>query len=135
MLKDVQMTFRIEPELRAKFTEAALSTNRPAAQVLREFMRSFVEDAGQRPVTISPAERRRRQEAVDFARASVGLEGFVISAEREEASRRFIAGEIDMEGYFRAVRPQEVITTMRSAATKSSEVSEEDNESLNSHVR
>lgn len=49
MSKEVQMTFRVEPELRAAFSDAALLEDRPAAQVLREFMRAYVnlEDAGQ----------------------------------------------------------------------------------------
>lgn len=43
MTKEVQMTFRVEPELRADFTNAArMFADRPAAQVLREFMRSYV---------------------------------------------------------------------------------------------
>lgn len=37
MSKEVQMTFRVEPELRSEFADAALQENRPAAQVLREY--------------------------------------------------------------------------------------------------
>ena len=46
--------------------------------------------------TITDAERRKRQKAADFARASVGLEGFKISEEVEQQTARFIAGEIDL---------------------------------------
>ena len=46
--------------------------------------------------TISEAERRRRQAACDYARASVGLEGFKPSQADEEHAARFIAGEIDL---------------------------------------
>jgi hypothetical protein len=42
MSKESQMTIRIEPELRAQFTEAALQDHRPASQVLRELMRSYI---------------------------------------------------------------------------------------------
>lgn len=45
---------------------------------------------------ISEAERRSRQEAVNFARANVGLEGFKPSQADEEHAARFIAGEIDL---------------------------------------
>jgi hypothetical protein len=45
--------------------------------------------------TITDAERRKRQKAADFARASVGLEGSKISEEVEQQTARFIAGEID----------------------------------------
>ena len=42
MSKESQMTIRIEPELRAQFTEAASLDHRPASQVLRELMRSYI---------------------------------------------------------------------------------------------
>lgn len=45
MSKEVQMTFRVERELRTDFSNAALREDRPAAQVLREFMRSYVNQA------------------------------------------------------------------------------------------
>ena len=45
---------------------------------------------------ITDEERRRRQEACDYARASVGLEGFKLSQADEERAARFIAGEIDL---------------------------------------
>lgn len=52
MSKEVQMTFRVEPELRADFTNAArVFADRPAAQVLREFMRSYVNQSQERTNT------------------------------------------------------------------------------------
>lgn len=101
MSKDVQMTFRIEPELRAEFTDAAMQEHRPAAQVLREFMRAYVNEARERqnaPANdaISAGERRRRENAVNFARSSVGLEGFKPSKAEEAHARRFINGEIEL---------------------------------------
>lgn len=45
---------------------------------------------------ISDAERARRQEAVNYARASMGLSGFKLSEEAERHSQRFIDGEIDL---------------------------------------
>lgn len=45
---------------------------------------------------IMDAERRRRQAAADFARASVGLEGFKPSEEAEARIRRHINGEIEL---------------------------------------
>lgn len=45
---------------------------------------------------ISEEERRRRQEAVNYATASVRLEGFVMSEEEERHAERFINGEIDL---------------------------------------
>ena len=103
-MKEVQMTFRVEPELRDRFTEAAELNHRPASQVLRELMRGYV-DQQRAPVAVAPAndldpaERRRRQEAFDFARASVGLEGFVLTKEAEDLTRRFVNGEIELADF------------------------------------
>lgn len=101
MSKEVQMTFRIEPELRAEFAHAVLQEHRPAAQVLREFMRAYVNQARERqtPPTndaMSASERRRRENAVNFARSSVSLEGFQPSEADEARARRFISGEIEL---------------------------------------
>ncbi len=101
MSKEVQMTFRVEPDLRSDFSEAVALADRPAAQVLREFMRAYVSESLQRDnATIddpfSLAERRRRKAAVDFARASVGLEGFKPSKAAEADALRFIAGGIQL---------------------------------------
>ena len=56
------------------------------------------------PALITEAERRKRQEAADFARASVGLEGFKISEEVEQQTARFIAGEIDLAEFVNPAR-------------------------------
>lgn len=46
--------------------------------------------------TISLVERRRREKAVSFARASIGLSGGTLSAEAESQAQRFINGEIEL---------------------------------------
>ncbi|MDD2746716.1 MAG: antitoxin VbhA family protein [Acidithiobacillus ferrooxidans] len=97
MNKEVTMTFRLEPDLRTSFTKATEMEHRPAAQVLREFMRDYVEKtrscATVRP-PMSAAERERREDAVNYARSSVGLESFKLSRDDEEHAQRFINGEI-----------------------------------------
>ena len=103
-MKDVQMTFRVEPELRSSFTEAAELDCRPAAQVLRELMRAYVSQTHERVTKpandlISAAERQRRENAVNFSRTSVGLEGFKPSKEYEVHAQRFIKGEIDLKEF------------------------------------
>lgn len=40
--KDVQISIKVERELRDEFVEAAAVAHRPAAQVMRELMRSFI---------------------------------------------------------------------------------------------
>lgn len=49
--------------------------------------------------TISNAERSRREAAVNYARASVGLAGFSLSEADEAHARRFIAGEISLQEF------------------------------------
>jgi len=45
-------------------------------------------------VRIADEERDRRKAAIDYARGSVRLEGFVVSAEVESLNLRYINGEI-----------------------------------------
>lgn len=58
---------------------------------------------------INDDERGKRAEAIAYAKASVELEGFVVSQELEEEAQRFINGEIDLEefvsGYGKALTP------------------------------
>jgi hypothetical protein len=46
---------------------------------------------------ITEAERKQRREAVDYARASVALEGFALSDEDKIQEERFVNGEIDLD--------------------------------------
>jgi hypothetical protein len=41
-IKDAGLRLRVERELRQEFVEACRASGKPAAQVLREFMRDFV---------------------------------------------------------------------------------------------
>ncbi|NHN93256.1 antitoxin VbhA family protein [Acetobacter sicerae] len=52
---------------------------------------------------ISPEERRRRREAVDYARGSVRLEGVILDAEIERINTRFIDGELTVREHFEAL--------------------------------
>ena len=40
--KEVQMSIKMEPELREQFMAAATTLHRPAAQIVRDLMRSFI---------------------------------------------------------------------------------------------
>jgi hypothetical protein len=46
---------------------------------------------------ISAEERQKRQEAVDFANANIGLDGLKVSPEAEQRQRQFVNGEISLE--------------------------------------
>lgn len=49
-------------------------------------------------------QRRERQSAVNFAHASVDLEGFKLSEAVELQASRFIAGAIDLAEFLKPVR-------------------------------
>lgn len=110
MNKAVTMTFRVEADLRAQFAEAAELEHRPAAQVLRDFMREYVQRTAARTAhqAISPPiehhKRQEREEAVNYARASVALEGFQLSPADEEHAQRFIRGEIDLAQFVKGAK-------------------------------
>jgi len=45
-MKDVGLRIRVQKELRGQFLEACRKQDKPAAQVLREFMRRYVAEQG-----------------------------------------------------------------------------------------
>ena len=106
------MTFRVESGLRTDFAAAAAAEDRPSAQLLREFMRAYVNQSKQKLLTsandnVSPAEKRRREQAVNFARASVGLEGFKPSQTAEASARQFINGRVNMAELAKPIKDAE----------------------------
>ena len=56
-MKDSGLRIRIERDLREKFLAICRERDRPAAQVLREFMRTFVAD--NESAKPEPAKRKR----------------------------------------------------------------------------
>lgn len=50
-MKDVGMRIRVEPELREQFISLCHEHNLPAAQVLRSFMRDFVQGSNSKNKT------------------------------------------------------------------------------------
>ena len=67
MGKDVGFSLKLEPELRDAFMAAADSAHRPAAQIVRELMRGFVERQKRRAFE---AEARRQSLAIAEVRRS-----------------------------------------------------------------
>lgn len=61
MGKDVQFAFRIEAALREEFVRTCKSMDRPAGQVLREYMREFVGEHIQAPLFSEPIAHYRVQ--------------------------------------------------------------------------
>lgn len=62
-MKDAGLRIRVQKELRDKFIEACRRRDVPAAQVLREFMRGFVdEQAGSQTPARQNKHRRKSDE-------------------------------------------------------------------------
>jgi hypothetical protein len=53
---------------------------------------------------IADAERLRRQKAVEYARGSVRLEGFVLDADIEALNQRYVNGELTSEELTAAIK-------------------------------
>lgn len=51
--------FRVDPELKAAFTAAVAVEDRPAGQVLRDFMRAYVERRGEQALTVKARRQSR----------------------------------------------------------------------------
>lgn len=102
MSNDVSIELKVDARLRSRFVAAAAAAQRRPERVLQELMQGYVAkvqgvpDAGD---SIPDAERRSRQEAVDFARANIGLEGLSVSADEEARAQRFIDGEIELDEF------------------------------------
>ena len=100
------MTIRIEPELRADFTQAAARDHRPASQVLRELMRGYVRQVGTREQvagndTLSVLESFERDRAVRLSNASVSLEGFTLDPALAAQQQQYVHGDIGLDELLR----------------------------------
>ncbi len=56
------------------------------------------------PLITDTEQRRERQSAVNFAHASVDLEGFKLSKAAELQASRFISGEIELAEFVKPTR-------------------------------
>ncbi len=68
MRKEVQMSIKMEPELRDQFVAVAASVHRPAAQIVRELMRLYIAQQ-QHPnqATIAAMEELEQGKGMKFA--------------------------------------------------------------------
>lgn len=61
---------------------------------------------GDKESGLTDPERLKRQKAVNFARASISLEGFKLSPECEAQAVRFINGEIEIADVIESINEQ-----------------------------
>ena len=62
MMKDSGLRIRVQRDLRERFLEVCRTQDKPAAQVIREFMRDYVEHRGQLP---GPPSKHPPRDAAD----------------------------------------------------------------------
>lgn len=68
MGKEVQMSIKMEHELRDEFMAAAASRHRPAAQVIRDLMRLYISQS-ETPNALTAATLRQSARGQDLRRA------------------------------------------------------------------
>ncbi len=86
--KDESFNFRVDPKLKAEFQTATEAEDKPAAQVLRDFMRAYVE------------RQQARAFAAEARRQSRALAGRAADASSDEAEvMRWIEDLADTDGW------------------------------------
>jgi hypothetical protein len=78
--KETTFNFRLDPALKAAFTEAAEADREPAAEVLRRFMRSYV-DQKQRSAFAARARDLKSDEHEAIRELDAELDNDAFSAE------------------------------------------------------
>jgi predicted DNA-binding protein len=69
MAKEVQMSIKMEPELRDRFMAVAADRHRPAAQIIRDLMRLYIADS-ETPNALTAETLRKSREGEDVFQAS-----------------------------------------------------------------
>jgi hypothetical protein len=86
--KETTFNFRLDPDLKAAFTEAAEADHKPAAEVLRRFMRSYVE------------QKRRRAFEAEARRQSLSIAARALDPKSDEhAAIRELEAELDLDAF------------------------------------
>ena len=69
MAKEVQMSIRMEPDLRDRFMAVAADRHRPAAQIIRDLMRLYIAES-ETPNALTAETLRKSGEKEDVFHAS-----------------------------------------------------------------
>ena len=74
MAKDVQMSIKMEPELRDQFMAVAAGRHRPAAQIIRDLMRLYIaNNETPKALTAETLRKSDRGEEVFYASSAKDL--------------------------------------------------------------
>lgn len=82
-MTDATFTFRVDETLKRRFAEAARAQDRSGAQLLRDFMRAYVEERAPEAPGHEAWFRQEVRRGIDAAEA-----GDLVSAEEVEAEAR-----------------------------------------------
>ena len=69
MTKEVQMSIKMEPELRDRFMAVAADRHRPAAQIIRDLMRLYIADS-ETPNALTAETLRKSRKGEDVFQVS-----------------------------------------------------------------
>ncbi len=69
MVKEVQMSIKMKPELRDQFMALAAQRHRPAAQIIRELMRFYIAES-ETPNALTAETIRKARQGEDVFHAS-----------------------------------------------------------------
>ena len=75
MAKEVQMSIKMEPELRDQFMAVAAGRHRPAAQIIRELMRLYIEGS-ETPNALTAETIRKSDKGEDVFHANSAADLF-----------------------------------------------------------
>jgi predicted DNA-binding protein len=75
MAKEVQMSIKMESELRDQFMAVAANRHRPAAQIIRDLMRLYIEDS-EKPNALTAETLRKSDRGEDVFSASSAADLF-----------------------------------------------------------
>ena len=75
MAKEVQMSIKMEPELRDQFMAVAADRQRPAAQIIRDLMRLYISDS-ETPNALTAETIRKGRHGEDVFHAATASDLF-----------------------------------------------------------
>jgi len=75
MAKEVQMSIKMEPELREQFMAVAANRHRPSAQIIRDLMRLYIADS-ETPNALTTETLRKSDRGKDVLYAANSTELF-----------------------------------------------------------
>ena len=93
MSKQAVFTMKIEPELRAEFMSVAMEEDRPASQILRELMRTYIKQRAQN-LEYEDFLRQKVEAGRDSMRLKEGRSNGEVEAKFSERRMQAITGRV-----------------------------------------